>query len=82
MITNERKCKNAGLILALIIAGVSLPTSIISFTNKPTPITEIHNYYYNTTVIERYNTTIIEEHNTTIIDLPKFIGLFILLILP
>jgi len=39
--------KNVSLILAIIIAGVSLPTSIISFTNKPTaPITEINNYYY------------------------------------
>jgi len=40
--------KNVGLILALIIAGVSLPTSIISLTNKPTTlITEINNYYGN-----------------------------------
>jgi hypothetical protein len=39
--------KNVGLILAMIIAGVSLPTSIMAFTNKPTtPITEINNYYY------------------------------------
>jgi hypothetical protein len=39
--------KNVGLILAIIIAGVSLPTSIMSFTNNPTtPITEINNYYY------------------------------------
>jgi len=64
----KENVKNAGLILALIIAGVSLPTSIMSFTNKPTPITEIHNYYYNTTIIEQYNTTIIEQYNTTIIE--------------
>lgn len=60
--------KNVGLILALIIAGVSLPTSIMSFMDKPTHITEINNYYYNTTIIERYNTTIIERYNTTIIE--------------
>ena len=60
--------KNLGLILALIIAGVSLPTSIMSFTNKPTtPITEINNYYYNTTIIEQFNTTIVEQYNTTIV---------------
>jgi len=57
--------KSVGLILALIIAGVSLPTSIMSFMEKPTHITEINNYYYNNTVIERYNTTIIERHNIT-----------------
>jgi len=52
--------KNVGLILALIIAGVSLPTSIMSLTNKPTtPITEINNYYYNTTIVEQYNTELI-----------------------
>ena len=60
--------KNVGLILALIIAGVSLPTSIMSFTNRPTtPITEVNNYYYNTTIIEQYNITIIEQYNNTIV---------------
>lgn len=60
--------KNVGLILALIIAGVSLPTSIMSFIYKPTtPITEINNYYYNTTIVEQYNNTIIEQYNTTIV---------------
>ena len=60
--------KNVGLILALIIAGVSLPTSIMSFTNKPTtPITEINNYYYNNTVVERYNTTVIVWVNNTVV---------------
>ena len=67
--------KNIGLILALIIAGVSLPASIISFMDKPTHTTEIHNYYYNTTTIEQYNTTIIEEdyygnNETEIFTLP------------
>jgi len=57
--------KNAGLILALIIAGVSLPTSIMSIMYKPTTqITEINNYYYNTTIIEQYNNTIV--YNNTI----------------
>ena len=47
--------KNVGLILAIAIAGVSLPTSIISFTNKPTSlITEINNYYYNNTLSYPY----------------------------
>ncbi len=47
--------KNVGLILAIVIAGVSLPTSIISIMNKPTTlITEVNNYYYNNTIIERY----------------------------
>lgn len=60
--------KNVGLILALVIAGVSLPTSIVSMTSKPTiPITEINNYYYNNTVIETYNNTIIERYNNSII---------------
>ena len=64
----KENIKNAGLILALIIAGASLPTSIMSFTSRPTtPITEIRNYYYNTTIIEQYNTTIIEQYNTTIL---------------
>ena len=60
--------KNTVLVLALVIAGISLPTSIMSIMNKPTtPITEVNNYYYNNTVIERYNTTIIEQYNTTIV---------------
>jgi len=49
--------KNVALILALIIAGVSLPTSIVSMMEKPTHITEINNYYYNNTVIEQSNNT-------------------------
>lgn len=60
--------KNAGLILAIIIAGVSLPTSIISVMDKPiTPITEVNNYYYNNTVIERYNDTVIVWVNNTVV---------------
>jgi hypothetical protein len=56
------------LILAIAIAGVSLPTSIFSIMSKPTSlITEINNYYYNNTVIETYNNTIIERFNNTII---------------
>ncbi len=61
----REKIKNVGLILALIIAGVSLPTSIMSFMEKPTCIAEINNYYYNSTIIERYNTTVIEQSNNT-----------------
>ena len=70
--------KNIGLILAIIIAGVSLPTSIISVMNKPRIIQEtiIENHYYNqtlvvnNTIIEEYyyNETIIEEYNNTIIE--------------
>jgi len=66
--------KNTVLVLALVIAGISLPTSIMSIMNKPTtPITEVNNYYYNNTVIERFNdtiivnNTIIEYYNTTTI---------------
>jgi hypothetical protein len=60
--------KSMGLILAIAIAGVSLPTSIISIMSKPAShITEINNYYYNNTVIETYNNTIIERYNNTII---------------
>lgn len=60
--------KNLSLILALILAGVSLPTSIISFSNKPgIPITEINNYHYNNTVVETFNNTTIERYNNTII---------------
>lgn len=36
--------KSIGIILAIVVASISLPTSIISFMN--TPITEINNYYY------------------------------------
>lgn len=36
--------KSIGLIFAIVVASISLPTSIISFMN--TPITEINNYYY------------------------------------
>ncbi len=64
----SQNVKNIGLILALVIAGVSLPTSIISVMNRPTtPITEVNNYYYNNTIIERYNETIIEQYNNTIV---------------
>jgi hypothetical protein len=64
--------KTGVLVLALVIAGVSLPTSIISMTRKPTPpITEVNNhyyyYYYNNTVIERYNNTIIVWVNNTVV---------------
>ena len=40
---NRENIKNIGLILALIIAGISIPISIISFGNKTTII---NNYYY------------------------------------
>ncbi len=44
--------KNVGVVLALIIAGFSLPTSIMSLTSKAaTPITEVNNYYYYTIII-------------------------------
>ncbi|KKL22866.1 hypothetical protein LCGC14_2431110 [marine sediment metagenome] len=61
--------KNVGVVLALIIAGFSLPTSIMSLTSKAaTPITEVDNYYYyNNTVIERFNDTIIVIVNNTVI---------------
>ena len=60
------RVKNISMILAIVIAGISLPTSIVSFIDKPAaPIIEIHNYYYNTTIIERYNQTIIEQSNNT-----------------
>jgi len=52
--------KSIGLILAIAIAGISLPTSIMSFMDKPTHITEINNYYYNNTVIEQYNNRTVE----------------------
>jgi len=52
------KIKNICLILAIIIAGVSLPIGIIAF-NRPAETTVIfNNYYYNTTIIEQYNYTI------------------------
>jgi hypothetical protein len=60
------RVKNIGLIFAVVISGISLPTSIVSFVDKPTaPIIEIYNYYYNNTIIERYNQTIIEQVNNT-----------------
>ena len=61
--------KSVGLILAIAIASISLPTSVISMMSKPpSNDTETNNYYYNTTIIEQYNTTIIERYNTTIIE--------------
>lgn len=67
--------KNISLILAIVIAGVSLPTSIVSIIDKPNKLTTVNNYYnntvneqYNTTIIEQYNNTIIEQYNTTIIN--------------
>ncbi|MFX0105361.1 MAG: hypothetical protein ACFE75_07715 [Candidatus Hodarchaeota archaeon] len=60
------RVKNISLILAIVIAGISLPTSIVSFMDPPTtPIIEIYNYYYNNTIIEKYNQTIIEQSNYT-----------------
>ena len=52
----REKVKSIGLILAIAIAGISLPTRIISFMNKPTQITEINNYYYNNTTTILNNT--------------------------
>lgn len=61
--------QKAGLIIALAIAGFTLPTSIMSMMETPTtPTTVVNNYYYNTTIVEQYNTTIIEQYNTTIIE--------------
>ncbi|KKK81048.1 hypothetical protein LCGC14_2817370 [marine sediment metagenome] len=70
--------KSIGLILAIIIAGISLPTSIVSFMNGPRIVHEtiIENHYYNqtlvvnNTIIEEhyYNETIIEQYNNTIIE--------------
>ena len=64
--TRER-VKSIGMIAVLMLACISLPTSIISILRPvETNITE-NNYYYNTTIIEQYNTTIIEQYNTTTI---------------
>jgi len=62
----REKVKSLGLILAIAIAGITLPTSIMSFMDKPTHITEINNYYYNNTVIEQYNNTILIPMNRTV----------------
>ena len=67
MMEMRENIKSIGLIFAILVAGISLPTSIKSFMDKPTQITEINNYYYNNTVIETYNNTIIERYNNTII---------------
>lgn len=63
--------KNMVLVLALVIAGVSLPTSAISFMREPTIIVYENTIVeqYNNTIIEEYNYTIIEEYNNTIIEL-------------
>ena len=61
--------QKAGLIIALAIAGFTLPTSIISLMETPTtPTIVVNNYYYNNTIIEQHNSTIIEQYNTTIIE--------------
>ena len=56
-----------GVIAALIIAGISLPTSVITFLRPPGTTTVVNNYYYNNTVVETYNNTIIEVYNNTLI---------------
>ncbi|KKL82792.1 hypothetical protein LCGC14_1981230 [marine sediment metagenome] len=68
-----QKYQQIGFIIALVIAGVSLPTSIISLTREPTIINDYFNdAYYNQTYYNQtynyYNTTTIINNNTTIID--------------
>lgn len=49
----ERKnYQQIGLVIALIVAGVSLPTAIVSSMNKPTIINNYYNTYYNETYYE------------------------------
>ena len=50
---NRQNYQQIGVIIALVIAGVSLPTSIISLTREPTIIID---YFYNT--YNYYNQTI------------------------
>lgn len=61
--------KNIVLILALVIGGISLPTSIISFLRPTESTTIVNEYYYNNTIIEKYNNTTII--NNTIYDYPN-----------
>ena len=63
--------KTIGLILAIAVAAISLPTSIISIMNKPiTPITEINNYYY-------YEENYYENNESEIFTLPLQVWEFI-----
>lgn len=56
---NRQNYQQIGFVIALIIAGVSLPTSIISLTREPTIITNTYNnvfYEDNTTKINTVST--------------------------
>jgi len=55
---NRKEIQSIGLVVALILAGISLPIGIISF-NQP-PINYISNHYYN-----YYNTTNYYDANAT-----------------
>ena len=62
---NRQNYQQYGLILALIVAGVSLPTAVISLTREPTIIN--HNYYntyYNQTNNNYYNQTYYGDNET------------------
>jgi len=78
MIVMNDRVKNISLIFAVVIAGISLPTSIISVMDKPRHVTETYNYYYNTTITEQYNTTIVEQYNTTIIEQSNNTGILVI----
>jgi hypothetical protein len=60
---NRQNYQQIGFVIALVIAGVSLPTSIISLTRERTII----NYnYYNT----YYNQTYYKNNATTVTNVP------------
>jgi hypothetical protein len=61
---NRQNYQQIGFIIALVIAGVSLPTSIISLTREPNITNNYFNdAYYNQTY---YNQTYYENNQTTV----------------
>ncbi|NVM36374.1 MAG: hypothetical protein HWN81_12320 [Candidatus Lokiarchaeota archaeon] len=62
----REKTQNIGLIVAIIVAGVSLPTAIISFSREPTVNNYYtNNYYYNQAY---YNQTYYQNNETAPIE--------------
>lgn len=61
---NRQNYQQIGFIIALVVAGVSLPTSIISLTREPTIINDYFNDAYYNQTYNYYNQTIYGYNET------------------